>query len=86
MAYLPAWIIAGASLFVLLVMVVALLGPVRRFRVALADYRARLDADARLLQAGRNEIRDQLDHVRRHDRDPAPGSIGGRWETEERNG
>ena len=85
-AYLLAATVAAAALFVLLVMVVAVSGPVRRFRVALAAYRARLDADARVLQAGRDELRLQFDHVRHHDRDPAASTIGEQRETEERNG
>jgi hypothetical protein len=85
-AYLPALVIAGTALLVLMIMVVVLLGPLRRFRVALAAYRARLDAEASLLQAGRDEIREQLDHVRRHDRELTAGTIGDRGKTEERNG
>jgi len=86
MAYLPAMIIAGAALLVLVVMVVAVLGPIRRFRSALAAYQAKLDAEASLLQAGREEMRHQLDHVRHHDRELPAGTIGKRGKTEERNG
>jgi len=63
-AYLPALIIAGAALMVLLIMIRTLLVSVRRFRAEYADYRARLDAETSVLHAGRNELRDRLDHVR----------------------
>lgn len=86
MAYLPALIIAGASLLLLVIMIGALLGPVRRFRVALSEYRERLDAEARLLQAGRDQAREQLHQVRYPDGEQAAGRIGPQGETEERNG
>lgn len=86
MVYLAVWIIIGVALALLLFEIVMVLGPIRRFRVALADYRRRLDADARLLQAGREAVRVQLDHVRRPGRELPAGTIGNLGETEERHG
>lgn len=86
MAYLPALIIAGASLLLMMIMVGALLGPVRRFRVALSEYRERLDAEARLLQAGRDQTREQLQQFRYPDGELTAGRIVSQGETEERNG
>lgn len=70
-AYLPALLVAGAALFVLVVMLLALIGPIRRFRAALRDYRAGVDAETSALHAGREQVRRQLDHLRpsRSDRD-----------------
>jgi hypothetical protein len=72
--FVAAGVIAGAALVVLVIMIVGLVGPVRRFRRALVGYRARLDAQALLLQAGQDEMRGQL------------SSIGQRGKTEERHG
>jgi hypothetical protein len=85
-SYLPALIITGAALLVLVIVVVALLGRIRRFRVALAGYRARLRAEISQLQAARHDLHRQLAHVRRHDREPAAGTIGNLGETEEGHG
>jgi hypothetical protein len=63
-AYLPALIIAAAALLALLVMIRVLLGSVRRFRTELAEYRARLDGKASVLQAGHEELRGWLDGAR----------------------
>ena len=86
MAYLPVWIILGVAFGLLLVEIVMVLGPIRRFRVALAEYRQRLDAETRLLQAGREAVRVQLDHVRHPDGDRPASTIGNLGETEERHG
>lgn len=63
-AYLPALIIAGAALLVLLSMLSALLVAVRRFRAEFAAFWARLDAETSILQAGGNELRGRLDQIR----------------------
>lgn len=70
MAYLPALIVVGAALLVLVLMLLALIGPVRRFRSAVRDYRARLDTETTVLHAARDRIRDQLDVLKpsRHGR------------------
>lgn len=63
-AYLPALIIAGAALLVLLSMLGVLLVSVRRFRAEFAAFRTRLDAETSVLQAGGNELRGRLGHDR----------------------
>jgi len=63
-AYLPAFYIAGTALLVLLSMLSALLVSVRRFRAEYAALRVRLDAETSTLQAGGNELRGRLGHVR----------------------
>lgn len=78
--YLLALIVAVAALVVVVTMLVRLAGPVRRFRAALRDYRARVQAKQAALHDGRQDMHAQLRHLRtgqrQHNDATAPGTIG----------